>query len=274
MAAGVTLKVKRKSGSFSNGELAAGELGLDVSNSKLYTSNDGSTVYQLDVVGLLNIVEDTSPQLGGDLDAQGNRITNLGNPAAGTDAVNRNYLMGLIQGLRWDDPVIDIQTDSSLDPGASPALGDRYIIENSGSLHANFGTITGIGDDDIVEFDGSDWVIDFDASVTGEGETVYNRATNSSYTYNGSAWVVTGGTSDHGGLTGLSDDDHTQYTIISSGTSAPSITPARIGALYVRTDTKDIYVAKGSSSSADWVKLVRLDDTLNNSAMVIDGGTI
>ena len=274
MAAGATIKIKRKSGAFTNGELAAGELGLDVTNSKLYTSNDGSTVYQLDTIGLLNIVEDTSPQLGGNLDAQGNKITSLGTPTSGTDAATKTYVDAAVQGLRWDDPVIAIQTDNTLDPGASPATGARYIIENAASLHANFGTISGLGDDDIVEYNGSAWAIDFDASVTGEGETVYNKATNSSYTYNGSAWVVMGGSSDHGALSGLGDDDHTQYSIITSGTSAPSSTPARIGAIYVRTDTKDVYVAKGSSSSADWVKAVRLDDTLNNAGMTIDGGTI
>jgi hypothetical protein len=274
MAAGVTIKVKRKAGAFTGGELAAGELGLDVTNSKLYGSSNGSTVFVIDTVGLTDIVQDTSPQLGGNLDAQGNKITSLGTPTAGTDAVTKTYVDGLIQGLRWDDPVLAIQTDASLDPGASPTTGDRYILEASGTLHANFGTITGVGDDDIVEYNGSAWVIDFDASVTGEGETVYNRATNSSYTYNGSAWVVMGGTSDHGALSGLSDDDHAQYAVISSGSGAPGSTPARIGAIYVDTTAPALYVAKGSSSSADWQLQVNHTATLNNSGMMIDGGTL
>lgn len=45
MAAGVLIKHKRKAGAFANGELAAGELGVDVSNEKIYGSADGATVF-------------------------------------------------------------------------------------------------------------------------------------------------------------------------------------------------------------------------------------
>lgn len=65
--------------------------------------------------------------------------------------------------------------------------------------------------------------------------------------------LTSGGVSDHGGLSGLGDDDHTQYTIISSGAGAPSSTPTRVGALYVDTSANAAYVATGTSSSADWV---------------------
>ena len=41
---GVTLKVKRKAGAFTNGQLAAGELGLNTSTHEWYWSEDGSTV--------------------------------------------------------------------------------------------------------------------------------------------------------------------------------------------------------------------------------------
>lgn len=47
MAAGSTIKHKRKAGAFSNGELLAGEWGLDVSNSQWYFSVNGTTVVQL-----------------------------------------------------------------------------------------------------------------------------------------------------------------------------------------------------------------------------------
>lgn len=44
MAAGTTIKHKRKAGAFVNGELAAGEWGLDVSGSNWYFSTNGTTV--------------------------------------------------------------------------------------------------------------------------------------------------------------------------------------------------------------------------------------
>lgn len=50
MAAGVTIKHKRKAGAFANGELAAGEIGLDTTNENVWLSSDGSTVVQLEKI--------------------------------------------------------------------------------------------------------------------------------------------------------------------------------------------------------------------------------
>lgn len=279
MAAGTTIKIKRKAGAFSGGELAAGELGLDVSNDVLYFSVDGSTVDT--VAGLSNVVEDATPQLGGNLDAQSNRITGLGSPSASGDAATKGYVDTAIQGVSWDDPVLNIQTDNTLDPGGSPTTGDRYILEDSGNLHANFGSITGVGDDDIVEYDGADFVVVFDASAVGEGEAVYNENNNRMYVYNGTAWVTFGSTMDHGALQGLTDDDHTQYTLISSGSGAPGSTPGRVGELYIDTTADRAYISTGTSSSADWDIMVSAasTDTLTNktissSTNTIDGGTL
>lgn len=51
MAAGTTIKLKRKAGAFTGGELAAGELGVDVSNEKVYGSSDGTTVFEVTSTG-------------------------------------------------------------------------------------------------------------------------------------------------------------------------------------------------------------------------------
>jgi len=88
----------------------------------------------------------------------------------------------------YQQPVLDIQTDNTLDPGATPATGARYIIENSASLHANFGTITGVGDDDIVEYDGSDFVVVWDASAQGAGACAFDKDSSTKYCFNGSEW--------------------------------------------------------------------------------------
>ena len=57
---------------------------------------------------------------------------------------------------------------------------------------------------------------------------------------------------NHGSLGGLLNDDHQQYPILSSGTVAPTSTPDRVGALYVDTAAKVLYVGKGIASAADW----------------------
>lgn len=88
----------------------------------------------------------------------------------------------------YQQPVLDIQVDATLDPGASPSIGDRYIIENSAALHANFGTISGIGDDDIVEYDGSNFIIAWDASAQGAGACAFDKDSSTKYCFNGSEW--------------------------------------------------------------------------------------
>jgi hypothetical protein len=280
MAAGVRIKIKRKAGAFVNGDLNAGELGLDVTNSKLYSSNDGASVYCLDTVGLTEIVQDTTPELGGNLDAKSFRITNLSAPNAGGDAANKTYVDATVQGLRWDKPVINIQLDATLNPG-TPTEGDRYILTDIDHLHANFGTVTGVGNSDIVQYVTNAFVVIFDASVAGEGTAVYNANANSPYVYNGTTWVQVGGSADHGGLTGLGDDDHTQYAIISTGAGAPGSTPTRVGAIYQDSSNARIYVAKGTGSSADWQIMVSAatSDSFSNKTIsadtnTIDGGTI
>lgn len=64
------------------------------------------------------------------------------------------------------DYVLSMQEDNTLDPGISPTTGDRYIILDSTDLNANFGTITGVGDNDIVQYDGANFVVSFDSSAT------------------------------------------------------------------------------------------------------------
>jgi hypothetical protein len=92
----------------------------------------------------------------------------------------------------WQQPVLDIQTDAVLDPGASPATGARYILTDVGALHANFGTITGVGDDDLVEFDGTDFQVIYDASATGEGAVAWDIDSSALYQFDGSAWGIAG----------------------------------------------------------------------------------
>jgi hypothetical protein len=89
----------------------------------------------------------------------------------------------------FQNQVLDIQTSAvDVDPGATPTKGDRYIIENSAALHANFGTITGIGNDDIVEYDGSAFIIAWDASANGAGACAYDLDSNTEYCFTGSEW--------------------------------------------------------------------------------------
>lgn len=48
MAAGVTVKLKRKAGAFADGQLAPGEMGIDTTNGNIWFSLDGTTVTTLE----------------------------------------------------------------------------------------------------------------------------------------------------------------------------------------------------------------------------------
>ena len=59
---------------------------------------------------LANIVEDTTPQLGGVLDAQTNKIQNLGSPVAGTDAATKTYVDTQLQSKDTLAELTDVDT--------------------------------------------------------------------------------------------------------------------------------------------------------------------
>lgn len=92
---------------------------------------------------------------------------------------------------RTEDSVLDIQSNATLDPGATPAVGDRYIITNSLNMHANFGTISGLEDNDIVEYSGTVFVVDFDSNQSGNNNAlVKNENDYKMYSWGGSAWAI------------------------------------------------------------------------------------
>lgn len=75
--------------------------------------------------------------LGVGKDMGGARVTSVGTPTAGTDAVTKNYADGLIQGLSWKQAVRAASTanvsvssaPSSLD-GVTLVAGDRVLLKN------------------------------------------------------------------------------------------------------------------------------------------------
>lgn len=112
-----------------------------------------------------------------------------------------------ISGMDFQPDVLDIQTDATLDPGASPATGARYIITVASTLHANFGTITGVANNDIVEYNGAAFVVSYDVSVAGEGALVWDRDSNTYQRFDGTSWA------EFGGLSGVTAGDGLTKTL-------------------------------------------------------------
>lgn len=106
---------------------------------------------------------------------------------AGIDS-QLGVLSSTSSNFEFKNSVLDVQEDNTLDPGASPTTGDRYLILDSGNLHANFGTIAGVADNDIVEYDGADFIVSF--SPTDAGPFVSSDADQSGvYQWGGAAWA-------------------------------------------------------------------------------------
>ena len=128
------------------------------------------------------------------------------------------------------EAVIGQQDDGTLDPG-TPTLGDRYIVEDVSACHTNFkGTSDDIadwildqsvGDNDIVQWDGSDFIVSFDSSVALDAVTVIvgtdkNGASGHMWTYavDDAKWINRGAATEHNSLGGLNTGEYIHLTSV------------------------------------------------------------
>ena len=114
-------------------------------------------------------------------------------------AALKDYVDSLVQGLDWQNSVID----ELADPPGTPSEGDRYLVIASAS-----GDWAG-HEKDIAEWNGSSW----DFTTPNKGFAVYIEDVGKQKTYSGTDWVSFGSTVDHGNLTNVTQDQHhTKFT--------------------------------------------------------------
>lgn len=138
-------------------------------------------------------VNQAGDSMAGDLAFQDQyRITGLPTPVGGTEPIRKVDFDTALAGLNWQDDVIARQIDDTLNPGETPASGDRYIITDTTTLHANFGTIADVENNDIVQYDGAEFVVVFDISADSkaEGALAYSLAVDEFVRFNGTDWVI------------------------------------------------------------------------------------
>jgi len=208
-------------------------------------------------------------------------VVNGVTPTADAHLATKGYVDALVDGLKWLPPVLGIQVDATLDPGASPAEGDSYILTNVSALHANFGTITGVGDNDVVTYRTSAFVITYDASVEGEGAAAYNEADNKRYTYNGTAWVLFSDLVNHNDLAniqgGTTDEYYhltsANYTTLRGGSSDASSLHNHGSLYYTETEIDAMFNASTGhdhdgtdSKKVDYANLLNIPSTFAPSA--------
>jgi|GEM_PF-4896428 hypothetical protein len=131
------------------------------------------------------------------LDANGNKVTNLATATNAADAVRFDQLQNALAGLDFQPDINDVVLDGATTfPGTglpAAALGQRYIIVDTSALDVAWGTITGVGNNDIVQYNGSSWVVAYDVSVQGEGALAWDRDSNTFQKWDGTAWAEFGG---------------------------------------------------------------------------------
>jgi hypothetical protein len=161
-------------------------------------ANLNAKVSDADLANEAEVVKkDGSAAFTGDQAMGGNKLTGLGTPVTGGDAATKDHVDSVVQGLDWQESVLD---ELATPPG-SPTTGDRYLI---------IATATGDWaghEDDIAEWNGTSW----DFFTHTKGAAVHIEDVGRHKTYNGTAWVAFGTTIDHGNLMGKEDDDHAQY---------------------------------------------------------------
>lgn len=157
--------------------------------------------------------------LEGDVNAGGFKITGLGAPDAPTDAARQIDIDNALSGLNWQEDVKGVQVDATMSAGVA-VKGDRYILTDVAALNADFGTIAGVGNGDIVEHDGTEFVVVFDVSAEGVNANGTLAWDNDSKTYKRlleGAWGSFGGLSDINAGAGLEQVGNTLNVRMGAG---------------------------------------------------------
>jgi hypothetical protein len=128
MAAGTTIKHKRKAGAFVNGELQAGEQGLDVTSGDWWFSRNGTTVEKKEAAG----------GAGGDADTLGGQL-----PSYYLDAANLTGTLptGVIPVRAITD--VSVIASEAAQLALTAEEGDVAVRTDEGKSYIHLGTATG-----------------------------------------------------------------------------------------------------------------------------------
>lgn len=155
-------------------------------------------------------------------------------------------------------PVSKVQVDATLNPGPTPIAGDRYMLADVANLHANFGTISGVENGDIVQYNGSAFVIDLDVSVAGDGQTIYDMGNHTYYQYDG-GWNADNGALD--GFIGNHDNVLKSTPEVAQITVADEARPVAVAADFPPVVEQKHYVTYNFAKKETWYqKAIRFDD--------------
>lgn len=246
--------------------------GNHIHDDRYYTESESNSLFFPSSTGHSHITNTSNPHsvtleqarvvgntLSGIVNMNGNRIINLSTPTDNSDAATKDYVDSKVQGLDWQDSVLDKDLTS---PPSSPSEGDRYIVAANQPDGTASGDWSG-HENDIAEWNDSSW----EFTTPNKGFAVYVEDETKQYNWNGSSWIAFGSTIDHGNLVGLSDDDHPQY-----------YNDSRLGTWWSGKTTDDL--SEGSTNlyytderAQDAVGNILDDGSLGNIAFTYDNST-
>jgi len=175
---------------------ATGALDINVDGTTIQIVADVVGV-KPDGIGPTEIDETADYTMTGTIDATGGDITVANSPNSGASAINKDYVMGLIDGLDWQESVKD-RFDPTTALPVGPSEGDRYLAIASGN---------GWTDKYIYEYRDSSWV----EIIPDEGFAILVEDEDAEYVYNGTLWVLRGGTTQHNNTSGLQGGTANEY---------------------------------------------------------------
>jgi len=206
----------------------------------------------------------------GQLAMNDNRISGVGAPLNATDVARKIDLETAIANLNWQDDVLAIQVDNTLVP--QTVEGARYIVTDVANLNAGFGTIAGVGDNDIVEYMDGSFVVAYDISTAGAnaaGTFATNLDDGSFYRYNG-AWARFEGVDSIVAGIGLVRSGNTFNVNMGAGIS--QLPTDEVG-IDVRANSGLFLTVDGSTASTDTsAALAVLLQSAGGLSFGVDGG--
>ncbi|ETR69196.1 MAG: hypothetical protein OMM_04090 [Candidatus Magnetoglobus multicellularis str. Araruama] len=135
----------------------------------------------------------------GQISMDGNQINDLGKPSLDTDAATKFYVDSRVQGIDWQETVIDI-IDPVTDFPVNPVAKDRYIALTDGNdWIKNY----------IYEFNGQSW----DETAPQKHFAVWVNEKGGQYVYDDDQqeWTLISGSFLHDHLSGLSGGKNEEY---------------------------------------------------------------
>lgn len=179
------------------------------------------------------LLADGTRALSGDLSAGSNKVTNLATPTADADAANKSYVDSLVSGLKWK-PAVRVATTAAgalatsfengdTVDGVVLSTGDRILLKNQiNAIENGIYTVEASGAptraDDMLSASGAAGSVVFVDEGSTNADTSWVCTDDSGSDVVGTDALTfaafSNGTTDHGALTGLSDDDHTQYLLV------------------------------------------------------------